>query len=272
MNQNYNVFDIETEAFPESEVAHLMPEFKAPSNYSDPSKIAAYKYGQKAEWLERLALSPTTGRVLVIGVWQQATGQTEIFEGDEKDILNRFWNMVGLGGGWVGFNSNSFDLPFAIKRSLRLGVKPAVNLFKSRYSSKLDQFEDIREYWQCGDKTCSGSLDVVSKFFGLKGKNGSGKDFAKLYRTDKPKAIAYAVNDIELTRDLGLRIGVIPDCKPALTLDDEYKLGQTISFSYPERDAFWLGTITKVGSNSITITREDETYIKDLLDGTVTKI
>ncbi len=270
MNENYNVFDIETEALPESEVAHLMPEFSAPSTWVDPVKIAAKKKEQKQEWLEKLALSPVTSRVLVIGVWMQSTGKIEILEGDEADILTRFWALTSCGGIWVGFNSNSFDLPFIIKRSLKVGVKPGLSLFKSRYTKDMDRFEDLREYWQCGDKQCSGSLDVVSKFFGLKGKNGSGKDFAKNYRQDREKAMEYAVNDLELTRDLGFKMGVIPEAGPALTSEWNYKDGQAVHFMVDGHDA--IGMVSKVGANSITITREGESYIKDLLDGTVTKI
>ncbi len=270
MNNNYNVFDIETEALPESEVGHLMPEFKAPSNYKDQAKIFAYQQEQKQEWLEKLALSPVTSRVLVIGVWMQSTGKIEILEGDEADILTRFWNLVGLGGIWVGFNSNGFDLPCIIKRSLKLGVKPAVPLFKSKYGKELDRFLDLQEYWQGGDKNQYTSLDTVCQFLLGRGKNGSGKDFAKNYRQDREKALAYAVNDIELTRDLGFKMGVIPVNEYIYVDDEKIALNSVVYFEHLE--SRMMGLVTKIGANSITITREGETYIKDLLDGTVTKI
>ena len=91
---NYRIFDIETGPVSLDKLQDQMPEFKAPSNYKDEEKIAAYIEEQQSKWIEKAALDASTGRVMAIGV-KDSNGnkiiKEEHFEG-EREILQWFWD------------------------------------------------------------------------------------------------------------------------------------------------------------------------------------
>lgn len=203
-------FDIETAPLPEADIAHLVPEFSAPANYKDEIKIRAYLDAARVKWLEEAALNAMTGRVLVVGVSRPTVSdcQLEFLEGDEEFILETFWGMFSTGGferlPWVGFNCKGFDLPFLIQRSWHLKV-PLPAVFSGRYFS--DRIIDLMEVFSCFQKGAKVSLDRVSKFLGSGEKNGNGADFAKLYASDRAKALEYLANDIKLLQSNAALMG-----------------------------------------------------------------
>ena len=71
-----------------------------------------------------------------------------------------------------------------------------------------DTFLDLRETWQLGNRQLAGSLDSISKAFGLSGKTGSGAEFGKLWAnpTTRSQAEAYLRKDLELTEAIYLRM------------------------------------------------------------------
>ena len=60
-----------------------------------------------------------------------------------------------------------------------------------------------------GDRQARGSLDAIAKHLGIGAKTGSGADFAKLWQSDRAKAVEYLRNDIELTAKLAEVLGVL---------------------------------------------------------------
>lgn len=202
------VFDIETAPLPDEQTASFMPEFTAPGNYKDQEKIAAYIEGEKARWKDQAALSPLTGRVIAIGllVDGEVIISTEL---DEPMMLKKFWAdyKVDIAGGefYVGFNIFHFDLPFLIRRSIAIGVEvpfgimPACKFWEN-------QFVDVMQGWQCGNKQERISLDNFAKFLGVGKKEGSGKDFAKLLKENPDKAKEYLGNDLWLTQKIFCRV------------------------------------------------------------------
>jgi len=204
-------FDIESAPLPESDLTPLMPVFEAPSNYRDEAKIKAAIEEKKKAWLEDAALDPLTGRVLCIGL---LIGEkfTLLENPDESQLLGEFWGRCVIPGRrMIGFNCFLFDLPFLIRRSWKHGLQPQVR--KGRYWS--DDFVDLREVWQCGDRQAHGSLDSIAKHLGIGAKNGSGKDFVKLWDSDRQKAVDYLKNDLHLTAAIAKRMGFANDYDPA---------------------------------------------------------
>lgn len=197
------VFDIETGPLPLEQLGDLKPEFKAPANYRDLDKIKASIMEQEAKWLADAALSAVTGEVLVIGRLE-SDGPSYFMLGTEKQRLADWWtwaaDAIRSGTLLVGFCCKTFDLPFLVRRSWKLGVPVPMCIFDGRYFSPA--IIDVADRWACGghDPRDRISLDTLSKFLGTGQKNGDGADFAKLWAEDQPKALDYLKNDLLLTK------------------------------------------------------------------------
>lgn len=193
-------FDIETCALSDSEIEVFKPQFEPAKNLKDPDKIKLSIAEKEAAWKEELALSPLTGRVLCIGV----SGQPPIAYGDEAQMLVEWWGTAVLhlqaGNRLVGFYCRTFDVPFLIRRSFRHGIRVPSCIWEGRYLTS--SIVDVADLWACGgrDPRDRISLDTLSQFLGVGVKNGDGKDFAALWRTDKSAALKYLDNDLALTK------------------------------------------------------------------------
>lgn len=208
-------FDIETGPLPDDQLpAFDRDAVSIPSNYKDPAKIEAKKDEAEAAWREKLALSPLTGRVVAIGWIVSGDTRPEIDgieEGhDERGVLARWWNL------WLqfrstdvcGFNIVGFDLPFLYQRSLLLDV-PMPSIVIDRRGYWHESFVDLMHRWTC-DRRSFVKLDVLCKAMGLPGKTDGveGKDFHKLWETDRAKATEYLCDDVTAVKQLAERMGV----------------------------------------------------------------
>lgn len=205
MRPTPTIFDIETAGLSQDILEMTMPEFKAPAGWKDPAKIQAAIEEKRKDYFEEAALNAISGQVLAIGMW--SGGVTEILCGPENEILDRFWDRYVLSTqSFIGFNIAEFDVPFLVQRSFRHGIN-VPQVFDGRYLVR--RFVDLMKIWACGKFGERISLDRLGKFLGTGEKSGSGADFAKLWETDKPAAIAYLNNDIELILACAKRMGVM---------------------------------------------------------------
>ena len=210
------VFDIETGARPRTELDAIRPEFEAPRNLKDPAKIAAAIEEKHEEWLGKAALCASTGRVVAIGVSTFPENAPTIIgtenPPDEARVITDFWQVVRMNPNarLVGFNSNGFDLPFLIRRSLLLGIPFPHDIREGRYWDR--RCIDLMEAWTLGIYGERISLDRLAKAFGLDGKNGHGADFCRLWEgttQERAQARTYLLNDINLTTRLAVKLGVL---------------------------------------------------------------
>jgi len=129
---------------------------------------------------------------------------------DEGQTLREFWGYaqaeMGRMNPMIGFNIFGFDLPFLFRRSWKLRVPIPFGIRRGRYWG--DQMIDLRDAWQLGDRQARGSLDSIAKHLGVGAKNGDGKAFAELWRSDRAKAEAYLRNDLELTAKIAYALGI----------------------------------------------------------------
>jgi hypothetical protein len=212
---NHIIFDIETGPIDQPYLDLMMPEFEAPKNFTDPEKIAKAIEAKKQDWYEKAALSPLTGKVIAIGLeFDVGFGiMSEPVHSKESEILTEFWKLVrdNHTSQFIGFNIASFDLPFLIRRSMKYGIRPPDVFNNNRYLSH--QFVDLLQVWQCGDRSELVSLGKLAMFMGVGSKEGSGAEFAKLWKEDRPMAIEYLKQDIALTKAVAVKMGVIQDTK-----------------------------------------------------------
>lgn len=209
-------FDIETGQEAPDVLAQYEPEFSAPSNWKDPEKIAADIARQRAEWTERAALSPLTGRILAIGY--RYAGTSWIDDGTEAEIIGAFFQTyeearAAIRRPLCGFAIHSFDLPFICRRALHLNIAIPPSLLptgRGRFYWP-DHLIDLRTIWGMGEHQPAGSLDAVARFLSVGQKNGKGGDFARLFHgtpAQREQALDYLRNDLALLAGVGARFGL----------------------------------------------------------------
>lgn len=203
-------FDIETGPLPIEQIEKIMPEFKAAGNIKDPEKIKADIESKKREFVERAALSPLTGEILAIGYRSQnfETIHWSDGVGGEKELITKFFEIIrDRSHDIVGFNSNSFDIPFICRRAWLLGLEVPKDLL-GRYLP--DRFIDLLVIWKLRNFQDSISLNQLAKYFGLGEKKGDAEDFSTYYRENREKAAEYLTHDVLLTQLIGQRMGIAP--------------------------------------------------------------
>jgi Predicted 3'-5' exonuclease related to the exonuclease domain of PolB len=204
------IVDIETGPRSLEEIEPLLPAIAAPTNYKDQTKIDGYVKERRDQLVAGAALSAVTGRVLAVGILRDDDSPCYIAPDDEAELLRKTWRELEhkrAGEVFVTFYGHRFDFPFLARRSWanRVAV-PEWFPRDGRYPRHA--FVDLAEFWQCGDRGESISLDRLAKFLGLPGKNGSGADFATIWQTDRAAALEYLASDLRLTRAIFERINL----------------------------------------------------------------
>lgn len=221
------IFDIETGPIAEPHLsAWLDQELEAYANTPGVKRLTNKKDEKIAEkrldLLDRAALSALSGRVLAIGYMNLATkkkavdcvsdgSSDQVSPRSEVDLLNGFWKKVADRREQIGFNIKGFDLPFLVRRSYILGVDVPADVFNGRHFS--DLFTDLLDRWRCGNNQEYVSLDSLCRACncGAKPDDVDGATFAAYFLQGGEKraqAIAYALNDLDMTAELAERMGV----------------------------------------------------------------
>lgn len=181
---------------------------------------------------ERLSFSPLTGEIVAIGilnpdtnkgvVYARVNGQQSIVNGqsleegikietgDEKQILEKFWETIKPYNYFISFNGRTFDAPFLMIRSAILGLKPTKNLMSNRYLSSqkydavhVDLLDQLTFYGAVRKKF---NLHFWARAFGIKSPKEegiTGEDIGRLYKEGKLLEIAkYNLGDLKATKEL----------------------------------------------------------------------
>jgi hypothetical protein len=175
----------------------------------------------RAEWASKAALSPLTGQVLAIGIRK---GNTVAIIGDggetEPEILEACWNIYRKHSSMgdlqmIGYYSNLFDFPFLVWRSYFHGIRLPESIWdkSGRYPAYcfVDLFDRLPNRGLNGE---SKKLTDICSWLGLgaKPEGVDGGMFAALWsgnEESKQEAIAYLINDLDMTYKLAERMGVI---------------------------------------------------------------
>lgn len=200
-------FDIETGPCPDAEL--FKPIFEPSRVLKDPIKIAADLADKEASWRDKLALSATTGRIMAIG-WAFDNGEIQYMAEDKNSedlMIISFFNLAKTAERLVGFNSHAFDLPFIFRRALKYRLEIPYHSIFSKHKRLSSLHVDLMEMWGLHDNNSRISLDTLSRFLGIGGKNHSGKHFFELFQNDREAALDYLKRDIELTREIAIRMG-----------------------------------------------------------------
>jgi len=186
---------------------------------------------EEEEAKERLGFSPLTGEIAAIGVLNPDTNKGAIYlrtndrqittnnqleegiaieTGDEKQIIEKFWEAAKSYNYFITFNGRTFDAPFLMIRSAILGIRPTKNLLSNRYlgSQKYDTLHvDLADQFSFyGAVRRRPSLHMFAKAFGIKSPKEqgiTGDDMNQLYKEEKWMEIAkYNLGDLKATKEL----------------------------------------------------------------------
>jgi DNA polymerase elongation subunit (family B) len=204
------MLDIETVPDVSPEVWAAM-EFKAPSNYKDPEKIAAYIEEAKRKELERAALNPLTGRAVLVTI---TTDKVDVDDfpiqlcapdpaKDEAAMLKDAFEALSLidkGHRLVTFNGRDFDLPYLVTRAMAHGIASPWRLPRSHeYTMHLDMYQELGK---------PGGLDLVSRAILGRGKSTGieGRDVPGMWLAGRHDEVrGYALDEMGLLCDLYAR-------------------------------------------------------------------
>lgn len=216
------VFDIETVSFPWLDLDPMLRE-KLTRNAENHEDFLRKKKGG--------ALSPYTGKVVVIGALNPESGRGSLwYEGgtpragvpsedglfdvvtcDEKTMLAEFWATLKKFDRVVTFNGRRFDGPFVSVRSAVHGLRPSRNLAGYRYSVEdhLDLLEALTFFGTTSwDQTPT--LHAACVAFGIpspKTAEVHGYTVDDFYRQGRLREIAdYCRRDVEATAELFRRL------------------------------------------------------------------
>lgn len=247
------ILDIETIAQDKEQILAKLPPWdeaeartRVPKNYKLGPAISGWLEMDQADHgkdiLERAALLPEYATTAIVGLMRSDSVTEQIvcyddklgalkevqfqdvfFQENEADVLNMALDTMDCilrnSGIITGYCIKSFDLPFLIKRSWLLGVKVPRRIFNpvARYPLS-EQIVDLRDVWNAGRREDAAKrirLDDVLAACGLPPKTGDGKDFGKLWESDRAAALEYSRNDLLVERTLAERLGIIHE--PRLT-------------------------------------------------------
>ncbi len=208
------IFDIETLGFPLESFDHETQTYLLRFADSE-EKIEDVK--------KNLNLHPLTAQILCVALYNPETQKGKVFfqserkeeyyssdqkcqfvSGSETEILQNFWEVIPKYDQFITFNGRSFDSPFLMLRSAKLGVKTSRNLMPYRYDSEIhcDLLDQLTFY----QVTRRFSLDFYCKSFGIespKTKGITGLDMRKLYDEKRFHDIAeYCFGDVIATAAL----------------------------------------------------------------------
>lgn len=167
----YIYLDLETIRGPEMEP---LSEFEAPSNYTKPETIQAYRLKAQQEAWEKQSLTSILGNVCVlcasVNDKEIRAFSTTTYEG-EREIITSFWDYLLSHGVdplkqvyFVGFNLRRFDLNWMYHRALKYGMRELAMLIpRARYDKRVI---DLMELWQGGNNNEKGKLDQICRYLG----------------------------------------------------------------------------------------------------------
>ena len=201
-------WDLETGPLAEKHLFSMMPEFEPHGGIKDPEKQAAFLDKKKEAWMDDAAKHGYSCRILSHKLGNEA------FDGvNEEDLLTHaaraLDDALGHGTFIVGWNISDFDVPVFTQRCWANGVRPP-RFMDGRYQNR--QLVDLAKVWNAGSRSPITSLNTAATCLGCRKKNGSGADFHKNYLSGDPekraKAISYRDNDIEMIREVAVRMNI----------------------------------------------------------------
>ena len=207
-------FDIETVPLLSAMQSPYPEDREPPANYKNEDAIARWREKDRASWdegrIKEYSLNPRLGRVVAFACWNEQGGRSAVAqtEADEHLLLEDFWTFLRHDPLLVGWNSQGFDLPFIVVRSLLLGVTPHVDVAKYLKRYSYAPHFDVKAALLAWDVRRAGEgLHEWATAFGLAGKDHHGSEvYGMVQRGEWGVLGSYCRADAKATYDLAERV------------------------------------------------------------------
>ena len=176
------------------------------------------------EFLNKTGFDGAFGKVLVIAyAIDDSPAKYLCNPQDEKETIEKFWDVAAGTDLFVGHNIRDFDLPFIVQRSIILGVKPSWHITQppGKKPWEIDKYLDFARYknfpifdtmWEWSrwvDKWSNKGLEHLALAMGIPTpKEGiDGSQVNEFFKKGKTKEICeYCVRDVETVREIYKRM------------------------------------------------------------------
>ena len=203
-------FAVDIETIPDLSMIDLLPEVKPSRTLKDPAKIEQDLKEKKEKQIAEMGLDPVFAKVICVSLYNPK--ENHILIGEEKEILTKFWEIIGNHGQLFTYNGRAFDMDVLLKRGLRYDVgyskSFAVNCMLFRPKHMGGRVVDLMEvFCKYGEYR---KLDTLAKIYLGKEKiDIDFNDFPELIKTAEGKAEIgrYCMKDAELTWELAVKFG-----------------------------------------------------------------
>lgn len=211
------ILDIETAPLENVEIMRFAPEFKADSRLKDPSKIAEDLKSKQEKFISTAALNPLVAKVCAVGLLDvdasvdAPTSAAINYGEDEQALLKGIEAVVAAKNTrLITFNGTAFDLPFICRRGLLYGMNLFDYFFRPDGGAKIvDSIHvDLAARWDCRRKDYV-SLRELARFLNVGDKPADGPLFHEQIKTNVRGALAYLMNDLQLTKDIAKKWGIL---------------------------------------------------------------
>src|SRR6185295_18583545 len=260
------VIDIETVGTPWEELDAYVREYL----------IKGLSEGDAEETRRAGGLSPFRGRIIAIGVINiedgrscalyEMPGQTDVriekagsrtyISGNERQILQKFWDFFENDSRFISFNGRQFDGPFLMIRSAINGLVPRRDLVGYRYGfhPNCDLREALNFFGTVNNRQFKFNLDLACKAFGVETSKSEGIDGRSVetwYRAGRYREIAdYCLDDVRATAELYDKLAPTllmfnQDFKNAEERDRRLKIESMAQMSLVPEEPSFIESVTK---------------------------
>jgi predicted PolB exonuclease-like 3'-5' exonuclease len=184
-------------------------DIKAPSNYSDPVKINAYRQKKIEELRSKAGLNSFTAKICSIS-WAIDDGEVKNLTGiNEDELIYKFENELDAEGcyfEWIGHNILSFDLTFIYHRAVKYSANRLKRLMPE--SNRHNVYDTMKQLAPTDYKAMF-KLSDACDYFGIKNPKDAmaGDEVQSYYDAGKLQEIGYYCSkDVKAVRELHLKL------------------------------------------------------------------
>ena len=155
---------------------------------------------------EMRSLNPLYSKIICICLKPSNKEFIVLSGNDEKDLLEKFWDIAKNYNLFITHNGYGFDVPFLIIRSIINKVKPNINININKFNmANSNHFDTMLFFSQ--NVFINPRLDIIAKTLGIDiGENRfDGREVERLYKEGRIDEITrHCKEDVEITEKVYL--------------------------------------------------------------------